>query len=121
MLPVCLAVLRRRPPRCEILFVIIDPTRGAGQEFGQPSGSPAIGAVLAMVGHSFAATWGAVISSAEDSSPKCRERMTHFALLVRRRARRDGNTGAWGKSGERCRLGALFTHRFRFNRFNGHY
>ena len=88
-LPVCVAALRRRPPRCEILFVIIDPTRGAGQEFGQPSASPAIGAVLALVGHRFAATWGAVVGSAEDTSPKCRERMTHFAILVRRQAWRD--------------------------------
>jgi hypothetical protein len=86
---VCLAVLCGRPPRCEILFVIIDPTRGAGQEFGQPSASTAIGAVLAMVGYRFATTWRAVIGSAEDTSPKRRERKTHFALLVRRRAGRD--------------------------------
>jgi hypothetical protein len=31
------AVLRQRPPRREILFVIIDPTRSAGLEFSQPS------------------------------------------------------------------------------------
>jgi hypothetical protein len=31
------AALRRRPPRCEVRFVIIDPTRGTGQEFGQAS------------------------------------------------------------------------------------
>jgi hypothetical protein len=30
----------------EILFVIIDPTRNAGQEFGQPSASPGMGRIL---------------------------------------------------------------------------
>jgi hypothetical protein len=30
-------VLRRRPPWCEVLLVVIDPVRRARQDFGQPS------------------------------------------------------------------------------------
>jgi hypothetical protein len=85
------AVFRRRPPWCEVLFVVIDPVRRAGQEFGQPGLTtfPAIGVVLAMARRLFAATLGTVTGAEEDTRPKCRERTTGFAILVRRWARRD--------------------------------
>jgi hypothetical protein len=85
------AVLRRRLPRCEVLFVIIDPMRGPGQEFGQPGITtfPTIGVVLAMARQLFAATLGTVTGAAEDTRPKCRERTSGIAILVCRKARHD--------------------------------
>jgi hypothetical protein len=66
-----LAVLRLRPPRREVLFVIIAPTRRTGQEFGQPGITTftPIGAVFGILGQRFAMTLGAVTGSTEDTCP----------------------------------------------------
>jgi hypothetical protein len=90
-LPVGPAALRQRPPRCKVLFAIIVPARGAGQEFGKPGIArfPEIGAVSGMAGSRFAGDWGVVTGAAEYTRQKCRERMTGFVILGRRLARRD--------------------------------